>query len=86
MNKHFNNKHEAYEYAEANGFKPLSQIDIDAVMQRGLDLEAQDTADVKKIKEMQTAGVSKEEAFGKVFSTNTLKERGLLDNSIKGDD
>jgi len=53
MGRHFNNKYEAYEYAERNGFKPLSQVNEDDVLQRGYDLEKQDKADMKKIKELQ---------------------------------
>jgi hypothetical protein len=85
MGKHFNNKYEAYEYAEANGYKPLSKVNVDDVMQRRVDLDAQDTADLKKIKELEASGVSKAEAYGKTFSTTELKKRGMLDNSIKGD-
>ena len=85
MGKHFRNKYEAYEYAEQNGYKPLSKVNVDDVMQRRVDLDNQDTADLKKIKELQASGASKEEAYGKTFSTTELKKRGLLDNSIKGD-
>ena len=83
LGRRFNNKYEAYEYAERNGFKPLSQVNEDDVLQRGYDLEKQDKADMKKIKELQAAGKSKEEAYGETFSVNTLKERGMLDSSIK---
>jgi hypothetical protein len=86
LGKHFNNQFEACEYAEANGFKRLSQVNIDDVMQRRVDLDAQDSADLKAISSMEAAGVDKAEAYGKVFSTKELKKRGLLDNSIKGDD
>jgi len=85
MGKHFNNKYEAYEYAEQNGYKPLSKVNVDDVMQRRVDLDKQDTADLKKIKELEASGVSKAEAYGKTFSTTELKKRGLLDSSIKGD-
>ena len=83
LGRRFNNKYEAYEYAEQNGFKPLSKVNEDDVLQRGYDLEKQDAADMKKIKELQAAGKSKEEAYGETFSVNTLKERGMLDSSIK---
>ena len=86
LGKSFNNQYEACEYAEANGFKRLSQVSIDDVMQRRVDLDAQDAADLKAIKSMEASGVDKAEAYGKVFSTKELKKRGLLDNSIKGDD
>lgn len=86
LGRRFNNKYEAYEYAERNGYKPLSQVNEDDVLQRGYDLEKQDAADMKKIKELQAAGKSKEEAYGETFSVNTLKERGLLDSSIKSGD
>lgn len=86
LGRRFNNKYEAYEYAEQNGFKPISQVNEDDVLQRGYDLEKQDEADMKKIKELTAAGKSKEEAYGETFSVNTLKERGMLDSSIKSGD
>jgi len=85
MGKHFNNKYEAYEYAEANGYRALSKVNVDDVMQRAVDLDRQDEADMKKIKEIQASGKSMAEAYGETFSTTELKKRGLLDNSIKGD-
>ena len=86
LGKSFNNQYEACEYAEANGFKRLADVNIDDVMQRRVDLDNQDAADLKAIKSMEASGVDKAEAYGKVFSTKELKKRGLLDNSIKGDD
>jgi len=83
LGRRFNNKYEANEYAEANGFKALRNVNEDDVLQRGYDLEQQDAKDMKKIKELQAAGKSKEEAYGETFSVNTLKERGMLDSSIK---